>query len=69
MPIQKKQIETQIENLKTQTKLLEELLQMNKQYESLYGPIEIVNDNPAAKKTTSTSPYSNSAMLIRRSIC
>lgn len=65
MTIEKHQIQLQIDNLKTQTKLLEKLFEINKRYEQTYGPISKSDEN----HVTSSTPYQKSSFLLRRSIC
>lgn len=63
--MEKNNIEIQIENLKTQTVLLEKLLKMNKQYETKYGPI----DQNIPKPSIVPKKNNFASMYHRRTIC
>ena len=70
--MEKNNIEIQIENLKSQTVLLERLLKMNQQYENKYGLIENsenseINVVKSYKYTDNKKNYSS--IFYRRSIC
>lgn len=66
MTIEKHQLQLQIDNLKTQTKLLEKLFEINQEYENKYGPIR---KSEEIHTKTSSTPYQKSAIFLRRSIC
>ena len=67
--MEKNNIEIQIENLKTQTVLLEKLLKMNQQYENKYGPIEKSELNVVKNYKCPNNKNSYSSIFYRRSIC
>lgn len=64
--MEKNNIKIQIENLKTQTVLLEKLLKINQQYENKYGLIEKSEINNV-KSPDNKKSYSS--IFYRRSIC
>lgn len=65
--MEKNNIQIQIENLKTQTLLLENLLKMNQQYENKYGPVEKTSIDISKINKNNQSKFST--MFHRRTIC
>lgn len=69
--MEKNNIQNQIDNLKTQTVLLEKLLKINTKYENTYGHItsECVSNVKASDTLDNQEKNKYSSMFYRRIIC